>query len=350
MPSSLPAPDEENENVKKRTVDNEQPQTQSGPPGKKPRLSNGYENGFEATPMDIDEEQHGDEHAYPSPEQLPSPIVATNGPDQGTQVDKVNDYTSQEEFLDLSDDPLSPKPRVVLQCEFNPRDPKVLAAAGSDALARMWTLSRVKSDAESPADSPGKPQLMDVSNFLDDNAPSSSTISCMSWSSDGQYIALASEPTEESMAKVEFWSIDTSPINSFNGFDPPIICLKWNFANDACLAISQQDEGRGCLLSVMCPSSTDCARFALPTHTLHDQLLDAAWISDDLFVICGGTILQTYHYAKGQNAIVEAKKFETNPADTLSKVVYDWHSQLLATASDSGTIDVCQSFLFLKYD
>src|SRR6185437_12489555 len=136
MPSSHPAADEENENARKRPVDNDQPQNQSGPPGKKPRLSNGYENGFDATPMDIDDDQNGDENAYPSPEQLPSPVVATNGPEQGTQVDKVNDLTTEEIFLELSEDPTA-RNAVLLQCEFNPRDPMILAAAGTDALARM---------------------------------------------------------------------------------------------------------------------------------------------------------------------------------------------------------------------
>ncbi|RAL58799.1 hypothetical protein DID88_009109 [Monilinia fructigena] len=87
----------------------------NGPPGKKPRLTNGYENGISngisngngngntnsggnyyesaSTPMEIDGDQNGDGHAYPSPEQLPSPIIATNGPE------KEAVWTSDEDFV-----------------------------------------------------------------------------------------------------------------------------------------------------------------------------------------------------------------------------------------------------------
>ena len=57
--------------------------------------------------MDVDDEQNGDENAYPSPEQLPSPVVATIGPEQGTQVEKVNELSTETIFLELSEDPSS---------------------------------------------------------------------------------------------------------------------------------------------------------------------------------------------------------------------------------------------------
>jgi transducin (beta)-like 1 len=336
MPSSAPAADEENENIRKRPMDNEQPQAQPGPPGKKPRLLNGYENGFDATAMEIDEEQNGDENAYPSPEQLPSPVLATNGPEQGTQVDKVNDLSTEEVFLELSDEPTS-KNTVVLQCEFSPRDPMILAAAGTDALARMWTISRVKPD--SPSDSPGKPVFAPQANLLDDNAHPNTTVTCLSWSSDGLYIAVASEPTEGS-AKIEFWNVDGSSLCSFNGFESPVICMRWNLANTECLALSPQDEGRGCLVSVMCPTEGKWAKFSLLKHVLLDQLLDATWISNEEFVICGGTLLQSFQYDGSSASIVEGRCLETRPGDSLSRITFDWHSGLIATASDSGLIDV----------
>lgn len=337
VPSSVPAPDEENENTRKRPIETEQPQLQSGPPGKKPRLINGYENGYDATAMDIDDDQNGDENAYPSPEQLPSPIVATNGPEQGTQVDKVNDLSTEEIFLELSDEPTS-KNTVVLQCEFNPRDPMILAAAGTDALARMWTINRVKSDA--PSDSPGRPKPVFAprSNLLDDNALPNTTVTCLSWSSDGSCIAVASEPPEGT-AKIEFWSIEGAPLNSFSGFDASVICMRWNPANTQCLALSPQDEGRSCLVSVMSPSDGNWAKFSLQIALL-DQLLDAAWISNEEFVICGGTVLQSFQYDSNSNSIIEGKALETRPRDILSRITFDWHSGLLATASDSGMVDV----------
>ncbi|KUJ18272.1 WD40 repeat-like protein [Mollisia scopiformis] len=337
VPSSHPAPDQDIENARKRPIDLEHPQNQSGPPGKKARLSNGYENGFDATPMDIDEEQNADENAYPSPEQLPSPAVATNGPEQGTQMEKTDDLSQRTNFLELSEDP-STNNTVVLHCEFNPRNPMILAAAGTDALARLWTLSSPKPDTCS--DSPEKPVSADFTPLLDSNTPSSITITSLSWSSDGSTIALASEPTDEGTAKIEFYAIDGLLIHSFSAFDSPVVCLRWNPSNTACLAISPQDELRGCLFTVMCLASGERVTFSLPNHVLHDQYLDAAWITDDEFAVCGGTILRTFSYFQGEKKISPLRAFDTRPEDTFSKVIYDSHSHRLATASESGTVDV----------
>ncbi|CZR52974.1 related to nuclear receptor co-repressor/HDAC3 complex subunit TBLR1 [Phialocephala subalpina] len=328
MPSSLPPPaDEENEIARKRPIDNEQPQNQSAHPGKKPRLSNGYENGFDTTTMDVDDDQNGDENAYPSPEQLPSPVVATNGPSTDTQVAEVKDLTDRV-YLPLSDDPMSSN-AVLLQCEFNPQDPMILAAAGTDALARMWILT----GSDSPENAPHH-------QLLDENVPSSTTITGLSWSSDGLCLAVSSEPIEDGTAKLEFWSVDGSPLTAFNGFDSPVICLRWNFTNEACLALCPQDEGKGTLLTVMYPRTGAALRFSLPHHILHDQALDATWTSNEEFCICGGDVLQSFLCNENEGAIVAGRKFETRSDHGLSKITYDFHSGFLATASDSGTIDI----------
>jgi len=334
MPAS-PAADEEFENARKRQLDNEQPQIQSGPPVKKPRLSNGYENGFESTPMDVDDDQNGDENAYPSPEQLPSPVVATVGPEKSTQVDKVTELTPETTFLELSEDPSSIN-AILLQCEFNPRDPAILAAAGTDALARMWTLSRMMPDSGS--DSPGKPFFAPHLDLLDEHAPSSTIGSGLSWSSDGANIVVSSEPIDDGTAKVEFWHADATPYASFNDFEAPVICLRWNLSNSACLAISPQDENKGTLITIMFPTMATSMSYSLPNHVLLEQPLDAAWTTNDEFVLCGGNVLQAFHCA--DNAISPVRKYETREGDALSKITYDWRSRLLATASDSGTIDV----------
>jgi len=335
MPAS-PAPDEDFENARKRQIDNDQPQIPTGPPAKKPRLSNGYENGFDTTPMDVDDDANGDENAYPSPEQLPSPVVATVGPEQGTQVEKVNELSAETTFLELSDDPSS-RNAILLQCEFNPQDPSILAAAGTDALARMWTLSRTMPDLGS--DSPGKPVFAPHHNLLDDNVPSTTTATGLAWSSDGENIAVSSEPLDDGTAKVEFWRKDGALSASVNTFDSPVICLRWNLHNSACLALSPQNEGRGTQITVMYPSYDESVQFSLPRHALLDQALDAAWISEEEFLICGGEFLQAFQCVEG--AIVQGRQYETREGDTLSRITYDWCSRLVATASDSGTIDVC---------
>jgi transducin (beta)-like 1 len=338
--SPTAAADEDDfENARKRQIDNEQPQIQNEPPVKRPRLSNGYENGFDSTPMDVDEDQNGNGNAYPSPEQAPSPVVVTIGPEQGTQVDKVAELGTETMFLDLSEDSSTRNP-ILLQCEWNPRDPTILAAAGTEALARMWTLSRTGTDSQSNMQL--NPVVPPHQNLLDDNVPSTTIVTGISWSSEGRFIAVASEPVDDGTARIDFWSVDGTRIAGLDGFESPVICLQWNLENSACLALSFDNGGANVLLTVMYPATEELVRYSLPLrHSLSVQLLEAAWISNDEFVICGGETLQALHCVDG--AISPVRKYETREGHTLSKVTFDWRSRLLATASDTGIIDV--SFL-----
>jgi WD40 repeat protein len=282
--------------------------------------------------MDVDEEPNGDGNAYPSPEQLPSPVVITNGPEKGTQVDKISELTAETTFLDLSDDSPS-RNTILLQCEFNPRDPTILAAAGTDALARMWTFSRTAAD-------------LDVQpphhNLLGDGLPPNTTATGLSWSSDGLSVAIASEPVESETARIEVWNVDGTSIASFDSFESPIINLRWNLSNTLLLALSP--EARGTLITVMSPTTQDTLQHSLPGHVLIDQPLDAAWTSNDEFVLCGGDLLRAFHCAEG--SISPVRKYETREGHALSKFAFDWPSRLLATASDTGMIDVSYTMIF----
>jgi transducin (beta)-like 1 len=328
---------EELENTRKRQIDHEQPQIANGPPTKRPRHSNGgYENGFDPTPMDVDDEpQNGDENAYPSPEQLPSPVVVTVGPDQGTQIEKVSELSTETIFLELSDDQAS-RNAVLLQCKWNPRDPKILAAAGTDALARMWTLSRAAADPD--PEMQRKPLFQPHHTLLDAGALPSTQVTGLSWSSDGQSLAVASEPMEEGTAKIEFWNKEGSAFASFNTFESPVICLRWSPSNETCLALSTENDGKGTMITVMYPGENESICHSLPNHSLHEQDLDAAWTANEEFFLCGGDILQAFQSIA--RAITPGKKYETREGHALSKITYDWQSQLLATASSTGIIDV----------
>jgi transducin (beta)-like 1 len=319
------------ENARKHQIDDEQL-----PTAKKARLSNGYENEYESTPkspMDVDDDQNGDGNAYPSPEQLPSPAVITLGPEKGTQVDKVSELSTATTFLDLSDD-VSSRTTVLLQCDWNPRDPTILAAAGSDALARMWTFSRTASDVDAD------PQPGRVSpphhNLLDESALPSTTATGLAWSSDGHCVAIASEPIDDGTARIEMWNTDGLSVSAFNAFESPIICLRWNLSNTLLLALSPESEGT--LITVMSPFTHQSLQSSLPRHILIEQPLDAAWTSDEEFVLCGGEFLQAFRC--GGDSISPVRKYETREGHALSKITFDWPTRLLATASDTGMIDV----------
>jgi WD40 repeat protein len=200
----------------------------------------------------------------------------------------------------------------------------------------MWRLSRTRPDSGS--DSPGKPVFVSYNNLLDESVLPTTTATGLSWSPDGSLIAVASEPVYEGTSKVEFWSADGKSFTSYNQFDSPILCLRWNLTNTTCLSLSPQNEGRGTTITIMIPTMGESVQFILPHRALLEQPLDAAWVTDEEFFICGGDVLQGFIFAN--NTICLGRKFETRENDGLSKVTYDWRSRLLATASDSGTIDV----------
>lgn len=357
--TSAAADEEDFENARKRQMDNEQPQTtnganNNGPPAKRPRLSNGYDsgngngngNGFEPTPMDIDEQDpnasHQDENAYPSPEQVPSPVVPTVGPERGTQHAKVSELSTETVFLELSDDQAS-RNAVLLQCEWNPRDPAILAAAGTDALARMWTLSRTAAETTTEVaageHTQRKPLFQPHHNLLSDSAPATTTVTGLAWSSDGNSLAVSSEPVEDGTAKIDFWTAQGTAFSSFNTFYSPITLLRWNPSNTACLAISPgNNHTQGTTISIMDPAADKFIKHHIHHHSLLDQPLDAAWTKDDEFVIGGGDILQQFHCVEG--VISMTRKYETRERHAISILKFDWRSNLLATASETGIIDV----------
>jgi WD40 repeat protein len=340
------------ENVRKRQIDDDQHQNQNGPAGKRARLSNGYENGFESTPkspmeMDVDEEQNGDGNAYPSPEQVPSPAVVTTGPETGTQIEKVAELGSETTFLDLSDDS-SAKNAVLLQCEFSPRDPTILAAAGTDALARMWTLSRTVPNLnpnEMETDLPTLPQRPPYLSLLDEGTPSSTNVTSLSWSSDGNLIAVASEQIDDNIAKVDIWTLEGTSISPFSGLEASVLSLKWNPTNTLLLVLSPISITGGILITVWVAMRQECVRYSLPGLNGVEQSLDAVWRTNWEFVLCGGDILQ--EFLCNEDSVSPLRKYETRDGHALSKVTYDWHSRLLATASETGMIDV--SFLEYTY-
>lgn len=378
-PAPAPPPptrEDETENFRKRQIEDQELQNHQNGPSKRARLSNGYENGLEGAPapksptaMDIDEPpQHSNGNAYPSPEQLPSPALVTVGPARGTQIDKVVDLTPTTNFVSLlgqssGDSSSNSKNTVLLQCEFNPHDPALLAAAGTDALARIWTISPIAPDVDADGDvdpdvDAADVQMMDQSHefisppfdkILDDHGGvSKTTASLISWAPSGNLIAVASEPFEaEADARVEVWTTENS-IAAFESFYPPVISILWNPDSTLLLALSPTQENTGTLIRVMNVLTQGSLEYRMPNHDLFNQSLEAAWTSSGDFVICGGDVLQAYTIADG--AITLGRKYETREDHALSKVTFDLQSKLLATASDAGVIDVMTTFSLILYN
>ncbi|KAA8565302.1 hypothetical protein EYC84_011024 [Monilinia fructicola] len=331
-PQQPPSNSEDPEIVRKHQLeeDSNSNSNLNGPPGKKPRLTNGYENGISngisngngtGTGMGMGMETYNG-HAYPSPEQLPSPIVVTNGPEKGTQIDKVSELSTETIYLDLLDDNSS-KSTVLLHCEWNPRIPKILAAAGTDSLARMWDLSRTVADQTNgthPFPSPlglnGNDRFPPCAHLLEPLAPPDTYVNALTWSSDGRYILVASE-SPELFSNVAVWSEKGQQLHTSAPSATSVISLKWNFSNTLFLSVST--EGRdttGTVFTITSMTDFRTIQHVLPHHNVAEHPLEAVWTSDEDFV------------------------FETREDHQLSKITYDPISRLLATGSENGVIDI----------
>lgn len=373
--SPQPPPRSNNEDaeiVRKHTLE-EEPNSHSnpnlnGPPGKKPRLTNGYENGdsngilngngnehsgvnyYESasTPMDIDGDQNGDGHAYPSPEQLPSPIIATAGPDKSTQIEKVLDLGTETIYLDLLDNNPS-KSTILLHCEWNPQIPTILAAGGTEGFARMWDLSRTVGDPVNgsrafshTSSMNGNESFPPCAHLLEPLTPPTTYVNALTWASDGSYILVASEHVDLS-STVAVWSEKGQQLHTSAPLGAPVICLKWNLSNTLFLSVStttsaeEENNTIGTVLTVTSMTDFRTIQHILP-HNLNDCTLEAVWTSDEDFVIGGGDILLAFRITDG--IIAFERKFETREEHRISKIAYDPLSRLLATGSETGVIDV----------
>jgi len=334
---------DEIENPRKRTVERQHHRELShGSPAKRQRLSNGYENGADSatTPMEID--HHPDNnHAYPSPlegEQAESPLLRTEGPSRGTQVEKVRDLTQGTVFLRLGADESSEAGEnpIVLLCEWNPRDPAILATGGTDALARIWTLPCGAAPDTEP--SHVDPSSRSFISIVEEDLPRNATVSALAWSSSGDLIALGTELGNKS--RVSIWSVDGTSMHRFDGLDSPITNLCWSPSNNFLLAISPDVSkglgNAGTLIHISSPSMVNSMSYVLD-HDLRDSL-DATWISETEFLLCGGDLLASFRCT--EQGIVPGKEFQTGKDERFTLVEFDWRSRLVATASDKGYIDV----------
>jgi transducin (beta)-like 1 len=341
------------ENVRKREAGPRHSQIRNGSPAKRIKLSNGHENGIGPSPMEIDEIPNGNGHSYPSPkevEQAPTPIIVTEGPEKSTQVEKVAELGSETTYLPLSDSENPESKPLVLFCAWNPRDPTNLAGAGTDKLARLWTISRGTAPETHGHVNGYRTPYQDL---VDRNSSARSpdinpTVTALAWTSDGTAIALAYEAEDENpqserdTAKVMIWGADGSLIKEYPDFEPPILCLQWNPSSSALLALIP--DGSSIMITIFCPTTQRTATHPLPEHNQDMPPLDALWTGDQEFLVCGGDLLITFTCSDG--IINRMRKFETREDHQLAKAIYDKHSRLLATASETGFLDVSTWLFF----
>ncbi|KAI1815706.1 WD40 repeat-like protein [Poronia punctata] len=341
------------ENSRKRQNDGQQqPSLMNGSPAKRPRLSNGYENGVDAatTPMDLDgPDQQGDNHAYPSPLEGEQAPAHTDGAEQGTQVDKVENLVGETTFITLGSgfgdasalSPVTAQSRmngenapVLLHCQWHPRDPSLLAAAGTDALARIWNINRGAS-ADPASEDHVNTRAPDFCTLVEDDIASKATVTAIAWDGDGSSIVVATD--FDSKGRLTLWSPEGTRTHQFEAAEPPIIKLRWCPDNSAILAIAP-DNG-GALITIYHPLTLNTSTYFLAGYDLlNAEPLDAAWTNDTEFLLCGGEVFIVLRYFDGK--ISEVKRFETREGDIISQVQYDSLCSLAATCSEKGFVDI----------
>ncbi|CAN8103709.1 unnamed protein product [Discula destructiva] len=341
-------------------------QLANGNPTKRPRLANanggGLANGAESatSPMDADQHQ-SDNHAYPSPlegEQAPTPAPRTEGPDHATQTDKIDELEAKTIYLRLAHEDVYPSPfttnlttevshrstksPILLQCEWNPKDPSRLAAAGTDALARVWTVSRatIPEQVAGHVD-PGWPSI----NLVNEEFPPNSRITAFSWAPDGKHIAVATD--DEDKARIDFWNLDGKQVHHWDDFEGPIVKLRCNPLNRSILSISpsttraQLDQPDSWVITVLPSVSASPVEYQLTGHDLETDEPDIAWMNESEFVLCLRTKLIQLRLSG--ESIIQVKEFATREGDPLTSVQYDPLTGCIAAATSSGHIDIWES-------
>lgn len=361
LPASHPpsAADEADKSSLKRQVDS-QSQLANGNAAKRPRLgnANGLENGADAatSPMEIDQHQ-SDNHAYPSPlegEQAPTPAPRTEGPDHGTQTDKVDDLEATTVYLRLAHDdssslaatpiagvshPRASQNPILLHCEWNPKDPSRLAAAGTDALARVWTVSRA-TGPEQVADhvDPDWPSI----NLVTDDFPPHSKVTVMAWGSDGKEIAVATDDGQK--ARIDLWNLDGRQMHTYTSLEAPIVKLRCNPVNRKVLSITPisnpSGDPTGWMVTVF-PSPTsspvEYEHIFPPDQDVDAQQPDAVWVDEHEFLLSVGH--EVLRMRCTETEIVQSKELSIRTDDPLTQIQYDGTGRF-AAATLKGDVDI----------
>ncbi|KUI73986.1 F-box-like/WD repeat-containing protein TBL1XR1 [Cytospora mali] len=376
LPTSEPGLNDADKSLKRQA----EPQAQlpNGNTAKRPRLgnvnstasanasanANGLENGNGAdpatSPMEIDQHQ-SDNHAYPSPlegEQAPTPAPRTEGPDHGTQTDKVEDLEAKTVYLRLAPDDASSvaatptaevshsrtnQNPILLHCEWNPKDPSRLAAAGTDALARVWTVSRA-TGPEQLADHVG-PDWPSI-NLVADGFPPHSRVTAMAWGSDGKEIAVATDDGQK--ARIDLWNLDGKQLHTYTGLEAPIVKLRCHPVTRHILCITPilnpSGYPRGWTVTVFpSPTSSPVAyEYNIPPdQDIEVHQPDAVWVEGQFFVLSVGT--RVLRLQCSAESITEVKELPTRADDSLTQIQYAALADgtgYFAAATLKGEIDI----------
>ncbi len=204
-------------------------------------------------------------------------LTLTNGRSWGVQSDKVTKLGPETSVLSVGD-------KTVMHTQWNPRHPAILATGG-DALCRIWNISKLKSASSpsSPSSDNSPPPYVDLLE-----SPERSLVSTISWSPDGELIAVATRTTDaiEWNGAVTIRTKTGEAIDELPAAQDMVLALRWNPSGKLLLGITSAGNGSSALIVWDLRTGQ-----AMQPFELDKIVTDAAWIDDRKFTVCGHGII-----------------------------------------------------------
>ena len=250
-----------------------------------------------ANGMEVDE---ADPEAPSTP--TPEPVrTLTNGHSIGIQSESSIDLGPRTEIMTLSSSPS----QVVMHLAWNPTDPTVLATAG-DALCRIWHI---------PKGAPLSEPYHDILSPSDE-----SLVSTMSWSPDGEILAIAIRNTTSSdwIGAVSLWTKHGKHIEDWPATQEMVILLRWDPQGTRLLGVTSSGEKSSSVIVWDISSSSTYA-----PCLVDGELRDAAWMGDGRFVVCGRGIIATSYYPSPGTVALEIHHHAEITSRTWTHTVHD---------------------------
>ena len=258
--------------------------------------------GAEGAGMDVD-----DDAPAPDP-------TLTNGQSVGVQSDKVQV---------LGPEAILPIPNTsVMHAAWNPRHPTILATGG-DALCRIWILLPGQAPGSSSFRSISYVDLLDSKNDL--------FVSAMSWSPDGEMLAVASRSGPSDLTgDISVWSKNGKSLENLSAPRDMILLLRWNLQGSQLLGVTCAGNGQSAIL-IWDLRSAQAAR----PHPINNDIRDAAWTGDGGVLICGNGMIAKSHYdSQGIVAFSPCSSQAWVSDRRWTHVLFDPVSEIIAVAAE----------------
>ena len=262
--------------------------------------------------MDIDNE--ADASGTPSPEEQLIQTI-TNGSSIGVQSEKIAELGPQTNTLEV------PDKTHVTQTAWNPRDPTILAVAG-EALCRIWNISRLASFTDNP----------NQKSFVDILEPTqNSYVSTMSWSPNGDLLAVASHNgSTDFVGAVSLWSKTGKQEDELPATPDMVIKLRWSPSGTQLLGITSSGIGTSSLILW----EKDSPQAPVP-YQLPNIVTDAAWTSNNQITICGDQIIASSLLENGRILTVHTRS-EPASRQPWTYLAYDSRTHTCALAAEEN--------------